>query len=128
MGNAATRARIANARTGRYILVFKDGAAATGIERARNRAGLAAPVSGLESLASDFTILGKLGAAVVAADDDQATRLRDDGDDSLVTVVPERLLSLPKFTEESEAQLEAVARFDETAATWGLQAIGALQS
>lgn len=137
--------------TGRYIVVFREGAFDRAVEflntvgirsansadsgRSANREGDLEAVDELEE--SDFIVYPELGVAVVNGEPEQINRLAEaSGDPSspILSIEPEKIRTDVSGSSISEELLPAghaaalIARFDETEVTWGLQITNAAKS
>ncbi|MFC0108992.1 S8 family serine peptidase [Kibdelosporangium aridum] len=117
--------------TGRYLVLLEDDAVAAGARAMTKVAGLrmaSTADSAGASVASMFNeadglILHEIGVAVVSAAEDQASRLAVAAAEPgpIATVEAERIV----HAITAEAPAEPVATADESAFTWGLQAVRA---
>jgi subtilisin family serine protease len=103
-------------------VVFKQGGTTTGLAHLRDEVGLGRDENGLESVTEPVREFSALGAALVHADDEQLGRVDLSAAGPILSIRPERIFSLPRFTEAVPDELEAVPPFNEAEATWGLQA------
>jgi subtilisin family serine protease len=117
--------------TGRYLVLLEDDSAAAAAAMMSQVAGLrvasTADSAGAGATdmfaAADGLILHELGVAVVTAEPEQAAQLAlaAAGDSPIATVEPERIVHAISVAPVAEADTAA----DETAFTWGLQAVRA---
>ncbi|SDC11375.1 S8 family serine peptidase [Actinokineospora iranica] len=105
--------------TGRYLVLLEDDAAAAGTEALGRLAGISAPAED----SADGLVFSTLGVAVVDADPDQAGALTR----AAAEVGPIAQVEMERRVYAISAAAEAapVGQADESAFTWGLQAVGA---
>ncbi|GAA1332326.1 S8 family serine peptidase [Saccharothrix algeriensis] len=118
--------------TGRYLVLLEGGSVAAGAREMSRVAGITATAT-VESVtagqwgASDGVIFHDLGIALVDADPDQAGALARavDRPGPIAVVEPERVVRAIAAPAPEDTGAGGSAVVDESAFTWGLQAVGA---
>jgi subtilisin len=123
----------ANGTTGRYLVLLEDDATEAGMDALNSVAGIRAmrtqkggPAEGLAALDADGMIFDELGVAVITASEEQVNALARAAiaDGPIALIEPERTV----FAIQAAPAVEPMETADESAFTWGLQAVGAPNS